>query len=339
MKNFLNDYNDRGHEKIYDFLNKLPERGLKGYSLDEYSVSVREKLKKEIGRDDIDVEFVAGGTVANIVCATHTLRNYEAIVSAKTGHIAIHESGALEATGHKIITLESEDGKLSPELLLDNLSLFGAENDVIPKMLYISETAETGAVYTKEELKDLYEVCLQYGLYMFIDGARLSVALAATGMTLKDISEVCDIFTIGGTKNGALFGEALVIVDEDLKERFRNHMKQKGAIMAKGFILAAQFDGLFDQGLYYEIGKIAYEKAMTLKKKLDSLNISYSFKPESNQIFVKLSKDQIEELRNRQVLFDVENLGTDTFNVRFCTCYRTSDEEIDGLIEDLKEIL
>lgn len=339
MKNFLNDYNDRGHEKVYDFLSKLPERGLKGYSLDEYSFSVREKLKKEIGRDDIDVEFVAGGTVANIVCATHTLRNYEAIVSAKTGHIAIHESGALEATGHKIITLESEDGKLNPELLLDRLSLFGAENDVIPKMLYISETAETGAVYTKDELKDLYEVCLQYGLYMFIDGARLSVALAATGMTLKDISEVCDIFTIGGTKNGALFGEALVIVDEDLKERFRNHMKQKGAIMAKGFILAAQFDGLFDQGLYYEIGEIAYEKAMTLKKKLDSLNISYAFKPESNQIFVKLSKDQIEELKNREVLFDVENLGTDKFNVRFCTCYRTSDEEIDGLIEDLKEIL
>lgn len=338
MKNFLNDYNDKGHPQVYEFLAKLDEDKMIGYGQDDYSLSVQEKIKKEIGRDDVVVEFLPGGTIANIVAATHTLMSYEAIVCATTGHISIHETGSMEATGHKVVTIDTPDGKLTENLLHDKLALFGAENDVIPKVVYISNTTEAGTVYSIDEIKSLYEVCLEFGTYLFVDGARLAVAMAREGFTLKELSESCDIFTIGGTKNGAMFGEALVVVEDDLKERLRNHMKQKGSIMAKGFILSAQFDALFENGLYYELGKNAYEKAMKLKDELLKLGVVFAFPPESNQLFISLTKDQIEKVEEF-ALIGLENLGTDVYNVRLCTSYRTTDEEVEGFLEKLKEIL
>lgn len=338
MKNFLNDYNDKGHEKVYEILGRLQEEGLSGYGLDEYSLRVKDKIRSEIGRDDLEIEFLPGGTIANIVATTHTLMSYEAVVASTTGHISIHESGAIEATGHKVVQIETKDGKLHPQILRDRLALFGVEHDVVPKIVYISNTTETGTVYSLEEIKEIYDVCLEFGMYLYVDGARLAVAMAKYGFTLKELSEVCDIFTIGGTKNGAMFGEVLVVVDDDLKERLRNHMKQKGSIMAKGFILSAQFDALFEDGLYYELGKISYDRAMKLKEGLEKLGIVFAFPAESNQLFISLSKEIVEELK-KDTLLGIENLGTDQFNVRLCTSYRTTEKEIEEFLKDLESIL
>ena len=338
MINFLNDYNDKGHEKVYEFLARLPEEKMPGYGQDDYTISVKEKLKKEIGRDDIVLEFFTGGTIVNLVACTNNLRSYEAIVCARSGHVATHECGSVEATGHKLVTIDTEDGKLNPELLERQLKIAGPETDVIPKIVYISNTTETGLVYSIEEIKALHKVCKAYDCFLFVDGARLAVALAREKFSLKELSESCDAFTIGGTKNGAIFGEILVLVADEFKIRLRNHMKQKGAILAKGYILAAQFDALFDQGLYYDLGKNAYETAMRLADGFSKLGFEFYYPPESNQIFVKLNDQQIEAVKNF-ASFEIVSFGGYETVPRFCTFYRTTSESVDEFLEKLKEIL
>ncbi|MDO5028751.1 MAG: aminotransferase class V-fold PLP-dependent enzyme [Bacillota bacterium] len=338
MINFLNDYNDKGHEQVYDYLGKLPLDKISGYSMDDYSFSVREKIKAEIGRDDVNIEFFPGGTIVNIVACTHSLKSYEAIICPDTSHIAIHETASIEATGHKVVTIPTTDGKLRPEALAKELSLFGPETDVIPKLVYISNTSETGLVYSLDEIKALYEVAKDNDCYLYVDGARLAVAMAQGKFSLMDLSQACDIFTIGGTKNGALFGEVLIVVNDNLKVRLRNQMKQKGAIMAKGFILAAQFDALFADGLYYELGKHTYEKAMKLREGLEKLGVDFTYPPVSNQLFLKLSPELIEKVQ-KFALIGLENLGGHFTSVRLCTSYRTTDEEIEEFLEKFKELL
>lgn len=338
MINFLNDYNDKGHEKVYEYLMKLPADQMAGYSHDPYSIQVKNKIKEEIGNYDAAVEFLPGGTIINIVALTHNLRSYEAIICAATGHIAIHETASIEATGHKLVTIPTSDGKLTPELLYERLPLFGPETDVIPKVVYISNTTETGQVYSLEEIKALHRVCKEFDCYLYNDGARLGVAMAQGNYTLKDLAESCDYFTVGGTKNGALFGELLVVVHDDLKVRLRNQMKQKGSIMAKGFILSAQFDALFDNGLYYELAQHSYDMAMKLKDGLEKLEVEFTYPPTSNQLFIKLTDEQIEQLEEF-ALFGVENLGGQTKSVRLCTNYRTTEEEINEFLEKLETIL
>lgn len=338
MINFLNDYNDKGHEKVYEFLERLPQDKMSGYGQDDYTLAVKEKIKKEIERDDILVEFLPGGTIVNIVACTNNLRPYEAIICAKTGHISIHETAAIEATGHKLVTITAENGKLTPDLLRKELELFGAETNVIPKIVYISNTSEAGTVYSIKEIKALHKLCKDYDCYLYVDGARLAVAMAVENFTLNELANSCDAFTIGGTKNGALFGEILVVVEDKLKERLRNHMKQKGAIMAKGFILAAQFDALFDDGLYYQLGKNSYESARALSDGLLKLGVSFTYPPESNQIFIKLSDKQIEEVR-KFANIDLESLGGYEASLRLCTSYRTTKEEVAEFLEKLEKIL
>lgn len=338
MFNFLNDYNDKGHPVVYDYLQKLSEDKFSGYGQDDYTKKVKEKLKKEIENEDILIEFLAGGTIVNIVALTHQLRSYEAIVTAETGHVNIHETASIEATGHKLVTIPTTDGKLTAEILEKRLSLFGEETDVIPKVVYISNTTETGLVYTISEIKALHKVAKKYDCYLYIDGARLAVAMAKGDFTLKELAESCDYFTIGGTKNGALFGEILVIVHDELKVRLRHHMKQKGSILAKGFLLAAQFDALFEEGLYYNLGQHSLEMAERLAKGLKKLEIEFTYPAESNQLFVKWPEEKIENLEEIAAI-GLENLGGYATSVRFCTHYRNTEEEIDDFLEKLKEIL
>lgn len=338
MINFLNDYNDKGHEKVYEFLGRLPQEKMLGYGQDEYTLAVKEKIKKEIGRDDIVLEFFTGGTIVNMVGCTNNLRPYEAIVCARSGHVATHESGSVEATGHKLVTIDTEDGKLTPELLEKQLKISGPETDVIPKIVYISNTTETGLVYSIEEIKALHKLCKDFNCYLYVDGARLAVALAREKFSLKELSESCDAFTIGGTKNGAIFGEILVLVADEFKKRIRNHMKQKGAILAKGYILAAQFDALFDQGLYYDLGNNAYATAMRLADGLTRLGFEFYYPPESNQLFVKLNDQQIEAVKEF-ASFEIVSFGGYETVPRFCTFYRTTRESVDEFLEKLKEIL
>lgn len=332
MNNFLNDYNDLGHERIYKNILDNIDKNYSGYGYDEVSQSARELIRNEIGKN-VDIEFVSGGTIANILAITFGLRKIDAVLTVESGHIVHHETGSIEATGHKVVTVKREDGKIRPSDIIDMVKRHSEEIDVNIKLVYISNTTELGTVYTKDELKEIYKTCKELNLYLYIDGARLAVAMSAVDLKLSDMAEVSDIFTVGGTKNGAIYGEAVIIVNEDLKKYFRYFMKQRGAIMAKTFVIGMSFKTLFENSLYYELGEISYEKSRKLIEGLNNINREVLYKGESNQIFIKSSEDEIKRLKENN-LFEVN----DSFEniIRFVTNYRTTDEEIDALIKDLK---
>lgn len=333
MNNFLNDYNDMGHPKIYEKLHQYT-KNYSGYGTDEISQRVREKIQQEIGRE-AEVEFVAGGTIANIVCCTANLRSIDAVLAASTGHISNHETGSVEATAHEVITVDTEDGKLTPELVEKVLSYHNQEVEVQIGLIYISQTTELGTVYTKEELQNLYRCAQSHDIALYIDGARLAVGLAASGMTLKDIADNCDVFTMGGTKNGALFGEAIIVTNPRYGKHFRYFMKQRGAVMAKTFVLAAMYEAFLEDGLYYENGKRAYDASRQLVKGLEEMGVKVLYGAESNQIFIYLSKEQIQLLKQGN-LFEVDAHNQ---TIRLVTTYRTTEEEIESFLQQLEALL
>ncbi len=331
MNNFRNDYKDFGSIEIYREMEKIFAKNFSGYGLDNISMEARELIKKELGRE-AEIEFVSGGTAANILGTTFILRPYEGVLSASTGHISHHESGSIEATGHKVYVVNSEDGKIRLEDIIDALKIHNTEVDVKLKMVYISQTTELGTVYSTSELEKIYKFCKENDLYLYIDGARLGHAMAAKGSKLSDYGNLCDIFTIGGTKNGAIFGEALVILNDELKKDFRYYLKQRGAMMAKSFIIGLSFKVLFTDGLYYKNTKKAYEMSRLLTGELEKINRRPLFS-ESNQIFLRSNPEEIEKLKKNNI-FEIEN--EDESIIRLVTDYRTNKEDIRGFIEDLK---
>ena len=240
MYSFTNDYSEGAHPKILEAMMKENLNQQTGYGLDTHCIHAAELIKKEIGRDDVDVHFLVGGTQTNLLVISAALRPYQAVISTHTGHINVHETGAIEATGHKVLAMESPDGKLSPALVQKALDAHTDEHMVQPKLVYISNSTETGTQYTKAELEALHHICRQNQLYLFMDGARMGSALTSevNDLTLADIASLVDVFYIGGTKNAALFGEALIICAEALKPDFRFMIKQRGAMLAKGWLLS-----------------------------------------------------------------------------------------------------
>lgn len=337
MNIFLNDYNDLCHENVYRKIGEVNEKGNIGYGFDEYSDRAKELIKSDLENDNVEIEFLSGGTIANIIAISANLLPYEGVIAAKTGHIAGHEAGSIEATGHKVEYIETPDGKLTAELIRKRMKDFTDEYHIVPKLVYISQTTELGTVYTYEELKDIYETCLEYGMYLYIDGARMAVALAASDIEVYDLPDLCDIFTLGGTKNGALYGEALVVVEDELKQNLRHFMRQRGSVMAKGFIMGAQFSALFEEGLYYELGKKAYEMSIYLAQSLKSIDVKFNQKPMTNQIFIEMPECKIEKLKENNA-FEVTPLDDENKVLRFVTSYRTTKEEIDNLISDIKSL-
>lgn len=335
MNIFVNDYNDLAHEKVLEKLNSVNKKGNLGYGYDDYTKKAKELIKKDLKNEDVEIEFLAGGTIANIIAVTVNLFPYEGIIAANSGHINAHEAGSIEATGKKIETIYSKDGKIYADELELFLDKFSEEHTISPKIVYISQTTEMGTVYTYDEIKNIYDVCLEYGVYLYIDGARMAVGLAASDIEVSDLVNICDMFTLGGTKNGALYGEALVIVSDELKQNVRRYMKQRGATMAKGFVLGAQFIGLFEDGLYYELGKKSYEMSRYLADRLKEVDLDFYQKPESNQIFLLLDRELIDKLLKNN-LFEIMDYNDEKKIIRLVTSYRTSKEEIDNLIEDIK---
>lgn len=333
MNNFLNDYNDMGHPKMYEKLGTYT-KNYSGYGNDEISERARELLRKEIGRN-VEIQFVAGGTIANIVCCTANLRSIDGVLAATTGHISNHETGSIEATAHEVITVEREDGKLTPQCLEEVLSYHNQEVEVRIGLIYISQTTELGTVYTKKELQDLYACAKKHHIPLYIDGARLAVGLAASGMTLKDIADNCDVFTVGGTKNGALFGEAVIVTNEEYGQYFRYFMKQRGAVLAKTFVLGAMYEAFFEDGLYYENGKRAYEASRKLVRGIQQLGGKILYGGQSNQVFLCLKEEQIGQLE-KENLFEINPHNN---SIRLVTTYRTRDEEIESFLHQLEEIL
>ncbi len=335
MNFFLNDYNDIACDRVLEALRNEKINGHIGYGVDEISKEAAEFIKRDIKCKDVEIHFVHGGTMANILILSHRINTYEGIISVHSGHIEGHETGSIEATGHKIHTIYSEDGKLSGEKLKEALEEFGEEYMVVPRMVYISNTTELGTVYNLDEVREIYRVCKENGLYLYIDGARMAVALAASSINPEVLPEICDAFTLGGTKNGAMYGEALVIVNDELKKDFRFYLKQRGAMLAKGFALGIQFRELFRDGLYYENGRVAYEMGSILAKGLREIGVEFAYPPESNQVFILLSKDKVEKLRENNA-FEITGRMGEKLVVRFVTNYRTTEDEVKNLMEDLK---
>lgn len=344
MIRFNCDYLEGAHPRILEALIKTNMEQTVGYGCDEYCDKAREAIKKVCGDESVDVHFLVGGTQTNLTVISAALRAHQGVLAAETGHINCHETGAIEATGHKVITLPTENGKIKAADIDSYVKRYRAddawEHVVQPKMVYISHTTETGTLYSKKELEEISEACRRNSLYLFLDGARLGYGLAckANDLDIPAITALTDVFYIGGTKVGLLFGEALVISNPALKEDLRCIIKQKGGMLAKGRLLGVQFYEMFRDGLYFEISAHAMAMAEKLKKEIAELGYEFDGDSPSNQQFVKLTQTQVDRLSEE---FSFENQGLlpdGRVLVRFCTSWATKEENIDKLIIALKEI-
>lgn len=338
MLSFENDYSEGAHEKILQrFLETNYEQTV-GYGLDPYTASAKEKIKAACQCLEAQVYFLAGGTQTNRIVIDTILQKYEGVLAATSGHISIHEAGAIEASGHKVLQLPAKDGKISGEVVETYVKNFYAdgtwEHMVAPGMVYISHPTEYGTLYSKEELQQLSQVCRTYHLPLYVDGARLGYGLMSsqTDVTLADLAELCDVFYIGGTKVGALCGEAVVFTKHNMPAHFMTSVKQNGALMAKGRVIGLQFDTLFTDGLYFKISRHAIEMAELLKAGLTEKGYSFFLDSPTNQQFVILQNDQMEVL-SKTVRFSVWEPYDDQHTVvRFATSWATTREQVEQLL-------
>lgn len=339
MYSFKNDYSEGAHPRI---LNAMMESNLEqteGYGEDIYTMKAVELLKRKIGREDIDIHMLTGGTQTNLTAISAFLRPYEAAIAANTGHILVHETGAIEATGHKIISIDVKDGKLAPEHIKLALDSHTDEHMVKPRLVYISNPTEIGSIYSKSELESLSSFCKENKLILYIDGARLGSALCSkeNDMKLSDLGKYADAFYIGGTKNGALMGEALVICNNSLKEDFRFSIKQKGALLAKGRFLGIQFLELFRDNLYFDLAKHANDMADLLKKEISNAGYSFLINSPSNQIFPILPDNLIEKLEEKYMFYIWQRVDENNSAIRLVTSWATKEDKVLDFIHDLKE--
>lgn len=333
---FENDYSEGCCPEVLEALVKTNMEPLTPYGSDVYTASAKRKILEACGCPEGDVYLLVGGTQTNKTVIDAVLKKYEGVVSADTGHIAQHEAGAIESAGHKVLTVPHVDGKLPASDLENLLKTFydDANHDhmVFPGMVYISHPTEFGTLYTKDELKALSSVCKAYGLPLYLDGARLGYGLAAGEATLQDIAEYCDVFYIGGTKVGALCGEAVVFPKGNAPRQFITTVKQNGALLAKGRLLGVQFDRLFTDGLYEKISENAISLANKLKKALKEKGYRFFIDSPTNQIFVILENGFMEQL-GKQVRFSFWQRFDESHTViRFATSWATREEDVDALI-------
>ncbi len=334
---FESDYITGAHPKILEHLINTNEAVCGCYGQDTYTKSAVEKIKTACKNNDIDVFLLTGGTQTNSIIISSMLKNYEGVVSADTGHIALHEAGAVEYTGHKVLTIPEHSGKIEADELDGYISGFyndeNHEHMVFPGMVYISHPTEYGTLYTKQELKNISQVCEKYNIPLYCDGARLGYAIMSenTDVTLEDISRYCHAFYIGGTKMGALCGEAVVFNKNYTPEHFLTMVKQHGAMIAKSRLTGVQFDALFTDDLYFEIGRHGIEMARKLKNLFMQKGYGLYIDSYTNQQFVVLENAKMNELREKVAFSYWEKLDETHTVVRFATCWSTKDEDIDAL--------
>ena len=336
MLSFESDYITGAHPKVLQALIATNYEPLPGYGNDEYCARAKEKIKAACEAPDAEVFFVAGGTQTNRTVIGSVLRDFEGVIAAETGHIALHEAGAIEATGHKVITLPQQNGKINAADLDAKIKAFYADDSfnhmVFPGMVYISHPTEYGTLYSKEELTAISNVCRAYKIPLYMDGARLGYGLCSyeTDLTLPEIAELCDVFYIGGTKMGALCGEAIVFT-KNAPAHFFTMIKRHGALTAKGRLLGVQFDALFTNDLYFEIGKHVIDMAEKLKKILAEKGYRFFMNSPTNQQFVILENQKLKELKEQVALSIWEPYDGDHTVVRFATAWSTTDEDLEAL--------
>ena len=342
---FINDYSEGCHPKILEALTRTNYEQTLGYGEDEYCARAAEKICALCGREDAAVHFLVGGTQTNMTVIAAALRPHQGVLCADSGHINTHETGAVEATGHKVLPLPSQDGKIAAgqvrEAVLSHRGDASFEHTVQPKMVYISNPTELGTLYTKVELTALRDTCRELGLYLFLDGARLGYGLMAkdNDLTLKDIGDCCDVFYIGGTKVGALFGEAVVITNPELKEDFRYLIKQRGGMLAKGRLLGIQFDTLMTDNLYFDISAHAIALAEKLENTFKELGVPSLVPVQSNQLFPILPDGVLARLAEAYVFCEQCRVDESHRAVRFCTSWATKEENVQALCRDLEDLL
>lgn len=338
MYSFRNDYSEGAHPVVLEALTQTNLLQTPGYGTDTYCEEARELIRKKCAAPQADVHFLVGGTQVNLVACAAFLRPFEAVIAPCTGHPLVHETGALEATGHMVISAPSTDGKLTPEAVAAICKAHSTEHMVRPRMVYISDSTELGTAYTKEELSALHNVCKEYNLYSYLDGARLGCGMVSEEAPLDwtDLSENLDAFTIGGTKNGLLFGEALVITNDALKADFRSHMKQRGAMLAKGRLLGIQFKAMLENDQYLESARHANALAQQLQEGIKQLGYPMLVSSPTNQIFPIFPNDVLAQLAEEYEYEVQQEMDENHTCIRLVTSWATPEEIIPKFLADLK---
>lgn len=337
---FFDDYSEGAHPRILEAFSRTNLQQEPGYVMDSFATEAAELIKGKIGVPDAAVHFVSSGTHANLVMLASMLKPYESVIAADSGHINLHEAGAVEATGHKINAVKPAEGKLVPEDVRKIVEMHNFDQMVKPRAVYISQSTEVGTVYGKKEMEELSKVCRELGLYLYVDGARLGAALASAGadLDLPSLTKLVDAFYIGGTKNGGLIGEAIVIVNPALQENFRYHLRQRGALLAKGRAVSLQFLELFKDGLYLDIARHANEMAQKLAQGIKDLGYEFLAESPTNQVFPIFPNDLAEKLKADYGFHVWESSGPDRSVVRLVTSWATPEAAVEGFLRDLRKI-
>lgn len=339
MYSFKNDYSEGAHPRILEALVYSNLEQEEGYGEDRYSLEAKKVIRAKLRRMDVDIHLLSGGTQTNLTAISAFLRPHEAAIAVHTGHILGHETGAIEATGHKVISIDAPDGKLNPPLIQEVLETHTDEHTVKPRLVYISNSTEIGTIYLRNELTELINFCREHNLLLYMDGARLGSALCSdeNDLTFSDLPQLVDAFYIGGTKNGALIGEALVICRDSLKEDFRYFLKQRGALLAKGRLLGIQFLELFRDDLFFELARHANRMARLLKEGLEKADVKFLASSPSNQIFPILPNQIIDALKNKYAFHVWEKVDANHSAIRLVTSWATKEDEVLGFINVLKK--
>lgn len=340
MYSFKNDYSEGAHPNILRALIESNMEQEDGYGEDKYTLDAINLLKEKLQSNDVDIHMFCGGTQTNLTVISAFLRPHEAVIAANTAHVLVHETGAIEATGHKVISIKVDDGKLKPIHIKMVIDEHTDEHMVKPKLVYISNPTEIGTIYKKQELKDLYDFCNKNNIILYVDGARLGSALCSkeNDIKLSDLPKLTDAFYIGGTKNGALIGEAFVICKESLKEDFRYHIKQKGGLLAKGRLIGIQFLELFKNDLYFELAKHANNMADMLKTSIGKCGYEFLINSSTNQIFPIMPNKTIEKLEEKYSFFVWQKVDANNSAIRLVTSWATKEDAVKAFIEDLRLI-
>lgn len=339
---FKNDYSEGCHPNILQALLQTNLDQQAGYGEDEYSLQAKELIKNKIKNPKSEIYFVSGGTQTNLIVISSILRPYQCVISASTGHILNNETGAIEATGHKILNIETEDGKLRSTDIIPVLENHqNIPHQVMPKLVYISNSTELGTIYNLKELEELSSFCKENNLYMFMDGARLGHGLTSeiSDLTLEKVTELTDVFYLGGTKNGALIGEAIVINNQELQQDFSFSIKQKGALLAKGRLLGIQFLELMKDDLYFDLAKHANQQAMKIKKAMKEKGVEFLSDTYTNQIFPILNNELIQVLSEKFEFYVWKKIDENKSAIRLITSWNTGDQPVNDFIEIIKSEL
>lgn len=338
---FKNDYAEGAHPRILEALLRTNLQQQNGYGLDEFSLAAEQLILNLSKSPNSRVHFVSGGTQANIIVISALLRPHESVIAADSGHIFTNETGAIEATGHKVHGVPTADGKLRTDDILKVLEQHtNKPHQVKQKIVYISNATEVGTFYTKRELQDLSEFCRRHNLYLFMDGARLGNALTADGsdLTLEDVARLTDVYYLGGTKNGALLGEAIVINNTEVQDEFGFHIKQKGGMLAKGRLLGIQFQELLRDNLYFDLARHANTQAMRIKEAFQQAGCTFLSDTYTNQIFPVLTNNQIDKLSANFDFYVWKKINADQSAIRIITSWATVEDSVDVFIREIEEM-